>query len=338
MVEHDEANGGAFDDKIEFAWDKIPAGAKVRRKLTVPVQGSAAISLPLLVVKGAQPGPTLLVSAGVHGDEYEGVQAIFDLFAALEPSAMRGALVAVPSANPPAFWSGSRTSPLDDGNLARVFPGQADGSATSAIAWHFDQKLLPLANLYVDLHSAGVKWLMPTLVGYHAEDALAGPAAEAFGAPVIWQHPKIAAGRTVSAAFARGIPSLYVEARGAGRIHPDDLRVYRHGLWRLLLHFQILDSLPVGITLESATQSPVRLFGDGNIDRGITATQSGFLTAQVNLLQSVGKGELLGRLQNLWGETLAEYVAPSDGVVVLVHACPLVQPGEPLFLLTDRVA
>ena len=75
----------------------------------------------MLVVRGRLPGPTLVVSANVHGDEYEGVRAIFETFNSLDPGAMSGDLLAVPVVNVPAFWAGTRTSPLDDANLARIF-------------------------------------------------------------------------------------------------------------------------------------------------------------------------------------------------------------------------
>jgi uncharacterized protein len=312
-----------------FVWSDVPRGGKTFWSL--PVSGTG-IELPVIAVRGAHPGKTLVVSAGVHGDEYEGVQAIFDVIAGLDPSTMHGALVAVPVANPPAFWNVTRTSPLDGGNLARVFPGDPKGSPTQAIAYAFDQQILSIADFYIDLHSAGVKWWMPTLIGYHADDTPAAQAAEAFGAPVIWKHPVIAPGRTVSAAADRGVPALYVEARGAGRIDPDDLLVYRRGLQRLLCHLGItpgmLDPLPAAVRLE----------GDGNIDKGASATQRGFLTPSVTMLQAVATGDLLGTLHDMWGREIERFTAPCDGVVVLIHACPLVQPGEPLFLLTERVA
>ena len=308
----------------EFEWGALGPGRKGRFALTV----REGLTLPVLAVRGAQAGRTLLVSAGVHGDEYEGIQAIFDVFEALDPNGMHGSLITAPIANPPAFWNGTRTSPLDGGNLARMFPGDAEGGATQAIAWHFDRRLLALADFYLDLHSAGVKWLMPTLVGYHAGDPAAEAAAEAFGAPVVWRHTSIAPGRTVSAAAARGLPSLYVEGRGAGRIHPDDLAVYRDGILRLMGH--------LGITRGEAEPRPprMRLAGGGNIDEGVLARQRGFLTPRVELLQHVTEGELLGTLHDEWGRTLDAYHAPRAGVVVLIHACPLVAADEPLFLIT----
>lgn len=289
---------------------------------------AGGIELPLLTATGAHPGPTLLVSAGVHGDEYEGIQAIFDVFESLDTAILSGTLIAVTVTNPPAFWAGTRTSPLDNANLARVFPGNPNGSPTEKIAWHFDQQLLAKADFYLDLHSAGVKWLMPTLIGYHAGDAGAQAAAEAFGAPVIWRHPEIAPGRTVSAAIARGIPTLYAEARGAGRIHRDDLNIYTRGIRRLMQHLNMLPGAPEPLP------PALLLNGSGNIDSGIVATSPGFLSPCVEILDTVERGQPLGKLLDLHGRTLEHFNSPCAGRVVLIHACPLVAPAEPLFLIT----
>jgi N-alpha-acetyl-L-2,4-diaminobutyrate deacetylase len=290
--------------------------------------GDNRVDLPVIVVRGQRPGRTLVVTAGIHGDEYEGVHAIFDVIRQLDPQSMSGDLICVPVANPPAFWAVSRCSPLDGANLARVFPGKAGGSITEAIAHAIDGEILRHADFFLDLHSAGVRFLMPTMVGYDAGDSRAEAAAHIFGAPVIWAHDVIAAGRSVSAASARGIPWLYTEARGAGRIHPDDLAIYRNGIINLLRHLRILPGEP-------EVQQPIhRLYGDGNVDASITTRRSGFLIPEVNLLQRVNVGQRLGVLFDLWGNSIESFTSPRDGVVALIHVCPVVKGNDPLFLIT----
>ncbi|MBL0932247.1 MAG: succinylglutamate desuccinylase/aspartoacylase family protein [Alphaproteobacteria bacterium] len=101
------------------------------------------------------PGPPVLARAGVHGDEYEGQVALSDLARDIEPSSLRGRLIIVPAANAPAAAIGRRTSPVDGGNLARVFPGRGDGTPTAQIAEGITRLLLPLADYVLDLHSGG---------------------------------------------------------------------------------------------------------------------------------------------------------------------------------------
>ena len=97
--------------------------------------------LPLLYVIGATAGPILLVLGAVHGDEYEGVETIPEVFRRIVPDALRGALLMVPICNVPAYESALRSSPIDGLNLARVFPGDPNGTITQRIAYWITQKL-----------------------------------------------------------------------------------------------------------------------------------------------------------------------------------------------------
>src|SRR4051812_16430313 len=113
---------------------------------------ASGVILPVLLVRGRKEGKTLVVTAGVHGDEFEGVRAILETCNDIDPATMSGTLIAVPSANPPALWNGTRTSPLDGANLARVFPGSERGTATEVIAFHLGRSIIARADFYLDLH------------------------------------------------------------------------------------------------------------------------------------------------------------------------------------------
>lgn len=313
-----------------FELSSIQRGGKRRTSIEF-VSAGHSIALPLLVVRGQREGKTLVASAGVHGDEYEGIRTILDLFEELDPQTMAGDFVGLSVANPPAFWNGTRTSPLDQGNLARVFPGARDGSPTETIAFHIDRYLLSIADFYLDLHSAGILCEMPAMVGYHEPDVHACEAALIFGMPVVWCHPTVAAGRTVSSAIERGVPALYLEARGAGRIDAGDLALYKRGTRNLLKHLGILNG-----EIEHGPE-PLHLYGDGNVDASMSSSHPGFLIPAVELLQSVVKDQLLGRIVDLWGRELETFHSLRDGRVALIHAQPLVQVGEPLFLITGTL-
>jgi len=168
----------------EFQLEALPRNS--RRELEFEFSsGDTALHFPLLLLRGMHAGPVLAASAGMHGDEYEGIRAILDTYAALEPEQMSGNFLAVPVLSVPACQAGTRNSPLDAANLARAFPGRADGAPTQVIAWQFDQCVLRHADLYVDLHSAGIRCAMPTLTGYDACDPRSREAATALGAPVL---------------------------------------------------------------------------------------------------------------------------------------------------------
>jgi predicted deacylase len=302
-------------------------GYKYSPHLEVP--NHEQISIPILLVRGANPGPRLVVSAAVHGDEFEGVRAIFEVVNQLDPAEMSGDLLAVPVANPPAFWAGTRTSPLDGANLARVFPGSPGDGPTSAIAHILGEAVISKADFYLDLHSAGVACLMPTMAGYCSDDPRGRDAAESFGATVIWGHPEIAPGRTISFAHERGIPWLYTEARGAGRIDHHDLRTFRQGVINIMRHLAILpDEVEIDMPIR------YRLLGDGNIDAGLTCGVEGFFIPAVELLDPVVRDQELGRTVSLHGETIETFRSPESGIVALVRQFPVVKPGDALFVVT----
>lgn len=300
-------------------------GTRHRLQLKIDV----ATSLPVLVAVGALAGKTLVVTASVHGDEYEGVRAVLEVFDELDASQMAGNWIGVPVANPPAFWKGTRTSPEDQVNMARIMPGKVDGTISERLAFALSHDIVDQADFYLDLHSGGITYCMPTMVGCSASDPRSRAAAEAFGAPVIWSHAAIAAGRTISYADARGIPWLYTEAHGAGRIDPVDLAMMKMGIWNLLKHLRIVRGEPI------RTREPLRLRGDGNTDNGLTAKHSGFLLHAVEILQEVQAGDLLGTLVSPLGEVLEEYHAAKAGIVGMIRAHPVARPGDSLFLLAE---
>lgn len=116
--------------------------------------GWANLLLPVAVLNNG-PGPTALVMAGNHGDEYPGPIAILRLMRELRPEQVRGRLILLPALNLPAAKAATRLSPLDGKNLNRSFPGRADGTPTEMIAHYLTTVLFPLADLVIDIHTGG---------------------------------------------------------------------------------------------------------------------------------------------------------------------------------------
>ena len=112
------------------------------------------IPIPIASIRNGD-GPRVLLMAGNHGDEYEGQVAHASLLRSLRPEDVRGRLIFLTSANFPAADAGMRTSPIDEGNLNRSFPGDNDGGITAQIAWYIEHVLLPQCDYVFDLHSGG---------------------------------------------------------------------------------------------------------------------------------------------------------------------------------------
>ncbi|MCX6045437.1 MAG: M14 family metallopeptidase [Chloroflexi bacterium] len=293
--------------------------------------------MPLLYVTGHEPGPTLVVTAAVHGDEYEGIEAIPHIYSQIQPAALRGTLVMVPICNMAAYEAAQRSSPIDGLNLARVFPGDAKGTITQRIAYWIREKLLSRADFYIDLHSGGVAYDIPTLIGYIHDEGMLGQAslagAKAFGAPILWGHPlPMAPGRTVSAATDLGVPSLYTEGPGGGYARPDDVACFMQGVRNVLHHLGMLEGAP------QPRRMTHHLFGDGNLDSVIDATEAGYFRATVELLSEVKTGQKLGVVQDLFGQPQQEVIADQEGVVIMLRRLHRVQVGDGLVHITGRIA
>lgn len=325
-------------DLPEYRPESLEPGTRGRFRLPVMrLPEGSDLWLPVMTVRGRRAGPTLVLLAGVHGDEYEGIRAIPEVLAALHPESLSGQVVAVPICNPPAFREARRCSPVDGLNLARVFPGDPAGTVTERIAARLTEQVIARADFLIDLHSAGITYSMPTLVGYaHEETALGGAsqaAALAFGCEVVWGHPPdpTATGRTVSAAAQHGVPWIYTEAPGGARTRREDVACYVAGVGNVM---RLLGMLPGAV---ESRPPRVRLLGSGNLDRPIRAGVSGYFAAGVELLEEVREGQRLGTILDPFGETLEELRADRDGRVVMMRGLPMLHAGEGAFLLTGSL-
>ncbi len=321
----------------EFAWDALAPGTKFSGWMPVaPRVDGKAWELPVLAVRGAHDGPVLVVLAAVHGDEYEGIEAIPLAFGDVNPTNVHGTLVMVPVCNLPEYEAAQRSSPIDGMNLARVFPGKADGTVTERIAHVLTERLIRRADFLLDLHSGGVTADIPTLVGYLHDDGDLGhrsrAAAEAFGAPVLWGHPlPIPPGRSISAAMELGVPWLYTEAAGGGLARAGDVACFRRGILNLMRHLGMLAGAP------EVPDTALHLVGDGNLDIVTLAPCGGYFRAHVKLLECVQRGDRLGTIFDLFGQPLAEVRAEMDGVVIMVRRIHRVHAGDGLLQVTNTL-
>lgn len=306
----------------------------VRYLDVVALVGGDTFRVAALVARGSRPGPTIAVLGGVHGDEYEGPHAIRAVFAGLDPRAMAGTFIGIPVVNVPAFATATRTSRLDGLNLARVFPGKKNGTPTERVAYLIGAHVIARCDFLIDLHSGGSTHSSPTLVGYLDDGSALGnqsrEAAIAFGAPVIWGHPGVAPGRTLSFAIDRGIPCLYTECAASGWLVKESAAVYARGVTNVMKHLGML-----GGAIE---RDPIALHlrGTGTIEESLATSTAGFLLPHVAPLDRVRAGDLLGEVLGLAGEVLEEIRATADGVVVFVLSCPSVNAGNMAFLLAQE--
>lgn len=290
----------------------------------------------LIELAGESDGPTVSVIGGVHGDEFEGVVACLRLAELVSGMPLRGRVRLVPVAHEVAHLASVRSSPLDGLNLARSFPGDPEGQPTQRLADTLRRDVIEGSDLFVDLHSAGTAYAMPLLVGWTDDGCptctASARAAEAFALPVRWRHPgEVPPGRTLSAAHDAGIPSLYAEADGGGRVTGAHAAAYVDGMLRVLAS---VGAIVPDVAPPVPPAPPRRLVGDGNLDvPAMVAPFDGVCEVFVTPLDPVEPGQVVAAVIDPLAERSVDVRAKTAGVVVLARRGARVAEGENLVVL-----
>ncbi len=286
-----------------------------------------SVMIPLAVLNGA-PGPTALLTGANHGDEYEGPIALFDLARSLDPSALTGRVIIIPALNLPAFRAGTRTSPIDRGNLNRSFPGSPSGSVTEKIADYVTRHLLPMADIVLDFHSGGRTLDFLPFAASHvlpdkAQEARARAAVAAFGAPYAMQMLEIdAVGMLDTTAEAMGKTFVTTELGGGGTATAASVAIAKRGVRSLLAH--------AGILAGDVQPAPTRWLDMPSADCFTFAGDDGLLEPLVDLGGPVSAGQPVARIHRTdrTGTAPVELTVRLDGLLAARHFPGLVRQGD----------
>ncbi|MBB3063822.1 N(2)-acetyl-L-2,4-diaminobutanoate deacetylase DoeB [Limibacillus halophilus] len=320
---------------VEFEKDGIFHG---HLKLPYSRDDSAwgSIMIPITVIKNGE-GPTALLTGGNHGDEYEGPVALFNLSHSLDLDEVSGRIIIVPAMNYPAFRSNRRTSPIDNGNLNRTFPGRPDGTVTEKIADFFQRTLLPMADYVLDIHSGGktldfIPFAATHLLEDKDQQARCKAAMEAFSAPYSMLLLEIdAVGMYDTAAEEMGKVFVSTELGGGGSTTAKSVGIAKRGVRNLLIHAGIVEGV------EERCES-VLLDMPGE-DCYITSGSAGLIEYSVDLGGEVVKGDLIARVHDYerTGRAPIEYRAFRDGVLAGRHYPGTIQMGDVVAVVAARV-
>jgi predicted deacylase len=299
------------------------------------------IGFPIVVIKNGT-GPTGLLFGGNHGDEYEGQLVMANLARSLKPEQISGRLIIMPCLNMPASLAGRRTSPIDDANLNRCFPGNPDGTVTQQLAYFVQRNLFPLAQFVVDLHSGGSSLMyVPSAVGRKSSDPKRHAAMlamlNAFAAPISFmsggsegtgQDQTLTGG-----ADAAGLAVLGSELGGSGTVTPAALRWAERGLRNVLVDRGIL---PPRERLPSDVKT--RIMYTGGDDYFVYASETGVWEPLVELGDMVTRGQPAARIhwpESPWNEP-AVVNFKRDGLAICRRQPGRTTRGDCLFhLCTD---
>ena len=288
------------------------------------------------VITGATPGPHLLITGGTHGDEFEPMAAIRQLMSLITPRQLRGKLTLVPVLNEPAYHRSHRTA--DDGlDLARTFPGKADGSITQRIA-HAATPLIASADLYMDLHTGGTGLSVMPLSGYAAVPDqrilnIQRRMAHAFNLPIVWGADPTLNGRTLSAARDAGVPGIYCEYLGSATCSPDGVDAYVQGCLNVMAEFDMIHH----------TRPPNRVKhfiedtrpNAGHLQICHPAPIDGYFEPHFKLGDRVRKGEVVGTITDVLGTEKHNILAEHTGMVIVLHTYPRVAKNTGVLVVLE---
>jgi predicted deacylase len=295
-----------------------------------PPAKPATVSLQTNEIHGRSPGPHVLITGGVHGDEFEPMAAVRRLICELAAFEARGRVTLVPVVNEPAFRRGQRTA--EDGlDLARTCPGQHDGSVTERIAAELSE-LIRSADYYIDLHTGGTKFRILPLAGYtlHPNQSVLDRQrrmARAFGLPIVWGTDPNLNGRSLSVARDAGVPAIYCEYHGGGDCNPQGVDAYTTGCLNVLADLGVIERPPAAASGNQIVVEDDRP-NSGHLQLNHPAPCEGFFDPSVGLGQRVAAGDRLGTVSNVLGDRVEPIVAHHGGIVLLLHTFSRVERGE----------
>jgi N2-acetyl-L-2,4-diaminobutanoate deacetylase len=286
-----------------------------------------SVLIPVTVIKNGV-GPTALLTGGNHGDEYEGPIALFELARSLTAAEVSGRIILVPAMNYPAFLAGTRTSPVDRGNMNRSFPGRPDGTITEKIADYFQRVLLPMADVVLDFHSGGKTLDFLPFCAAHvlpdkAQEARAFALVQAFGAPFSVKMLEIdAVGMYDTAAEDMGKVFVTTELGGGGTASAKTSEIALHGCRNLLIASGILQG-------EVATQ-PTQWLDMPDGDCFTFAEDGGLIRFLADLGDHVERGQAIALIYptGRTGGDPVELTARRSGLFTARHFPGLVKPGD----------
>lgn len=277
-------------DGKQIGWLRLPH--------SVTRSAYGVVPIPIAVIQNG-PGPQILLTGGNHGDEYEGQVALTRLIQSLEPDQIRGRVIILPALNLPAVVAGTRVSPLDGGNLNRVFPGDPHGSPTWQIADYVEQQLLPMVDVVGDFHAGGASLeYRPHMSTHFSSDASPEHKARSLeivkqlGVPhvmIFERTPK--PGVLPDAAMRQDVFSFGGEFGGTGSVSPRGIAYVQEAIRRLLAIFGATeDSLP---TSNEPEPEELHIFGPPAY---VYAPEAGVFVPATELGQQVEPGEPCGEV------------------------------------------
>ena len=303
-------------------------GEKVSGTIEVPAASDAALSIPVVVIHGAKPGPVLALVAGSHGTEYASIIALEKLIGLLNPADISGTVIVVPLINIPSFEQKvPHVNPVDKKSMNRFYPGKMDGTQTERASYLITKQVVEQCDHLIDLHGGDTdESLRPysywTKTGNERQDQISREMVLAFGLDHIiisTERPKDpqASRYLENTATTRGKPSITAEAGYAGTVETDDVNALTEGCLNVMRYLKMIAGTATMV------QRPVWIEKIATL----ASEQTGIFYPLVKRGTYVQQGMKIGYVTDYVGKVSFDARAPVAGVVLYVCAVPSMTKG-----------
>lgn len=296
-----------------------PGEAKQLRINISRLPTGTLIDIPVHVFNSSNPGPTILLQAGLHGDEINGVETLRRMLEAEEFKIKCGAVIVVPILNIFGFIHFSRDVP-DGKDVNRSFPGSKNGSLASRIAYHYTQEILPQINFGIDLHTGGGQRSNYPQVRYTKDDKFSEELASIFNAPFSFAS-KLISGSFRKVSFSKGKSMIVYEAGESMRFDEKSINLGCSGIRKVLAHFNMIEFT------ETEKNDTVHF----SSTRWLRAPRAGMFIPKINNGAKIEKGSIIGVVADTVAKKSKEIKSPINGHVFCINNQAVVNQGDALF-------
>jgi len=308
-------------EKFVLGGVEIPMGTNKMINIDLPKLYNTPTQLPVRVIRGKRSGPTVFISAAIHGDELNGIEIIRRLRKLSILKKLKGTLILVPVVNVYGIMNLSRYLP-DRRDLNRSFPGSSKGSLASRVAKIFFDEIVSKCNLGIDLHTASIHKSNLPQIRTNINDEHTFGLAKAFEAPVVL-HSELRDGSLRATSQEMGVPILLYEAGEALRFDEKSIRIGVNGIVNVLRSNQMLPKTAPKKTIKSPIVT--------RTSKWIRSVESGMLRTIKALGDTVSKDEVIAYIDEPLGDESFEIFSPFDGIIIGKSEIPLIQEGDAVF-------
>lgn len=318
-----------FKRNISILGHDIPLGTSKEINFNIAKLHTATIiEVPVIIERAKKPGPTILFTAGIHGDEINGVDIVRQIISKKINKPKKGTIICMPILNVFGFLNSSRSFP-DGRDLNRVFPGSPNGSLASRVANRLMTEIIPDVDLIIDFHTGGASRFNAAQIRIIKDDPQLETLASVFGAPFTLYSSNI--GKSFrNACHQLGKPILLFE--GGKSFFVDDAisKIGVKGVKRILNHYDMLN-----VNKKTRPPKEATVFVDES--KWIRAKHSGMFKSKVSMHTKVYVNDVLGQITDPYGKVHYNVKSTIEGYIINVNEASLVYQGDALFHITTKL-